>query len=167
VFAVGVATAAAVRAAGGIRVDAAEGDAPRLARRIAASCAPGGGSILHLCGTDVRAGLAEPLTEAGFRLVRLPVYRAHAAQALSAQAIDALRAGIGAVLLFSPRTAGTFAALVQQHGLDHDLGRTDACCLSAAVADGCSTLRWRRVRIAARPDRAALVELLEATDRRC
>jgi uroporphyrinogen-III synthase len=167
VFAVGEATAAAVRAAGGARVEAAAGDAPSLARRIVTSCEAAKGSILHLCGTDVRPGLAEPLNEAGLRLVRLPVYGARAARALSAPAIAALRAGIGSVLLFSPRTAGIFAGLVRNHGLDHDLGRTDACCLSAAVAEGCSTLRWRRVRIAARPDQAALVELLEATDRSC
>ncbi len=167
VFAVGAATAAAARRAGATRVETAAGDAPSLARRIVTSCHPGDGAILHLCGTAVRPGLAEPLVEAGFRLVRQPVYSARAARALSPPTRAALREGIEAVLLFSPRTAGTFSALVRHHGLDHDLGKTDACCLSAAVADGCRTLGWRRVRIAARPEQSALVELLEATDRRC
>ena len=167
VFAVGAATAAAARRAGGTRVEAAAGDAASLARRIVTSCRPGAGAILHPCGTEVRPGLAAPLTEAGFRLIRQPVYSARAARALSPPTRAALREGIEAVLLFSPRTAGTFSALVGYHGLDRDLGKTDACCLSAAVADGCRTLAWRRVRIAARPDQSALVELLEATDRRC
>ena len=167
VFAVGAATAAAARRAGGTRVEAADGEAPDLARRIVASCRPTDGAILHPCGTEVRAGLAEPLMAAGFRLIRQPVYHARAAQELSGQTRQALRQGVDAVLLHSPRTAETFARLVRQHGLNRDLGETDACCLSAAVADGCRALRWRGVRIAVRPDQPALVELLEATDRRC
>lgn len=167
VFAVGTATAAAARRAGATRVEVAAGDAASLARRIVTSCSPGDGAILHPCGTEVRAGLAEPLIEAGFRLIRRPVYSARAARELSASTRAALREGIEAVLLFSPRTAGTFSALVRHHGLDRDLGTTDACCLSAAVADGCRELGWRRMRIAARPEQGALVELLEATDRRC
>ena len=55
VFAVGDASAAAARAAGCMRVESAGGDAASLARRIVASCRPGGGAILHLCGTEVRA----------------------------------------------------------------------------------------------------------------
>jgi uroporphyrinogen-III synthase len=167
VFAVGDASAAAARAAGCLQVESAEGDAASLARRIVASCRPGGGAILHLCGTDVRAGLAEALRDAGFHVLRQTVYRARPTQALSAPTRAALRAGIDAVLLFSPRTALIFAELVVRQGLERCLGGTDACCLSAAVAQSCCELAWRSVRIAARPDQDALVDLLEAADRRC
>jgi len=167
VFAVGAASAAAARAAGCMRVVSADGDAASLARLIVASCRPDGGAILHLCGTEVRAGLAEALGEAGFRVLRQVVYRATPAQALSAPTRSALREGIDAVLLFSPRTALIFCELALRHGLERCLGATDACCLSAAVAQSCRKLAWRCVRIAARPDQDALVELLEATDRRC
>jgi uroporphyrinogen-III synthase len=167
VFAVGAATAATARRAGGTRVEAADGDASSLARRIVTSCLPDDGAILHLCGTEVRAGLAEPLIQAGFRLIRQPVYSARAARRLSAPTCAALREGIDAVLLYSPRTATILAKLVRELGLERALERTDACCLSPAVADGCRGLGWRQVRIAARPDQAALVELLEAMDRRC
>lgn len=167
VFAVGAATAAAARRAGGFRVEAADGDAPSLARWIAASCRPDDGAILHLCGTEVRPGLAEPLIEAGFRFVRQPVYSAREARQLSSQARNGLRQGIDAALLFSPRTAVIFARLVRDQRLERSLEKTDAYCLSEAVAEGCRSLPWRRVQIAARPDQPALVELLEATDRRC
>lgn len=167
VFAVGDATAAAVRDAGCRRVEVADGDGVSLARRVAASCRPADGAILHLCGTEVRAGFAEPLAKAGLCLIRQPVYRARAARALSEQTRTALRKGIDAVLLFSPRTAETFATLVRRHGLDGCLGVTDACCLSSAVAEGCRALAWRQVRIAAQRNQIALLELLEATDRRC
>jgi uroporphyrinogen-III synthase len=167
VFAVGAASAAAARGAGCTRVETAGGDAPSLARLIVASCRPEGGAILHLCGTEVRAGLAEALGEAGFRILRQAVYRAKPAQALSAPTCTALRQGIDAVLLFSPRTALIFCKLTLRHGLERCLGATDACCLSAAAAECCRKLAWREVRIAARPDQDALVELLEAADRRC
>jgi uroporphyrinogen-III synthase len=167
VFAVGPASAAAARAAGCIRVVSAGGDAASLARLIVASCRPEGGAILHPGGTEVRQGLAEALSEEGFRVLRQAVYRARPAQELSAATCAALREGIDAVLLFSPRTALIFCDLVARHGLERCLGATDACCLSAAVAQSCRRLAWRCVRIAARPDQDALVELLEAADRRC
>jgi uroporphyrinogen-III synthase len=167
VFAVGDASAAAARAAGCTRVESAGGDAASLARLIVASCRPEAGAILHLCGTEVRESLAEALSAAGFRIRRQEVYRARPAQALSAATCAVLREGIDAVLLFSPRTALIFAELIMRHGLERCLGGTDALCLSAAVADACRKLAWRCVRVAARPDRDALVDLLEASDRRC
>jgi uroporphyrinogen-III synthase len=167
VFAVGAASAAAARRAGCAMVESADGDAASLARRIVASCRPDAGAILHLCGTEVRAGLAEALHAAGFRVRRQAVYRARAAQALSPPTCALLRAGIDAVLLFSPRTAAIFAELIVRHGLERCLAATDACCLSAAIADECRRLGWRSVRVAATPEQGALVDLLEAVDRRC
>jgi len=167
VFAVGAASAAAARAAGCLRVESAGGDAESLARLIVASCRPQRGSILHPSGAEVRPGLAEALSVAGFRVLRREVYRAWPAQVLSAGTVAALREGIDAVLLLSPRTARIFAELAQRHGVERCLGATDALCLSAAVADACRTLAWRCVRIAARPDQDALVDLLEAAERRC
>lgn len=166
VFAVGDACAAAATRAGCTRVEAADGDAPSLARRIAASCQPEAGAILHLCGAVVREGLDGPLTEAGFRFVRQTVYRAHAAESLHEQTQQKLRQGMDAVLLFSPRTAEVFSKLVVAHGLDRCLATTVACCLSEAVADGCRHLAWRGVVVAARSDKAAILEALEAMDRR-
>jgi len=167
VFAVGAASATAARAAGCMRIESADGDAASLARLIVASCRPDGGAILHLGGTEVRQGLAEALSAGGFRVLRQAVYRARPAQALSAATCAALREGIDAVLLFSPRTALIFCELALRQGLERCLGATDACCLSVAVAQSCRRLAWRCVRIAARPDQDALVELLEAVGRRC
>jgi uroporphyrinogen-III synthase len=166
-FAVGATSAAAARDAGCARVESAEGDAASLARLIVASCRPQGGTILHLCGTEVRPGLAEALGEAGFRVLRQAVYRATPAKALSAHTCAALRVGMDAVLLFSPRTALIFCELALRQGIERCLAATDAYCLSAAVAESCRALAWRRVRIAVRPDQGALVDLLEAADRRC
>ncbi len=168
VFVVGEATAAAARRAGLSNVRVAAGDASSLARMIREQCRPAGGALLHLCGTEVRPGLAEQLAAAGFVLRRQPVYRAVAARALSPGVIEALRRkAIDAVLLFSPRTATVFAELVARHDLAGCLGRTEAICLSAAVAEPCRHLAWRAVQVATRPELELLLRRLEGSGRRC
>jgi uroporphyrinogen-III synthase len=168
VFVVGEATARAAREQGCQQVQVATGDAASLARLIVARCRPSEGALLHLCGAQVRPGLAEPLEAAGFTLRRQVVYRAVAARALSPAAIAALgRRAIDAVLLFSPRTARVLVALLARHELSGCLGRTEAICLSAAVAGPCRSLQWKAVRIAARPELRSLLGQLEGGGRRC
>jgi uroporphyrinogen-III synthase len=167
VFAVGETTAAAARAAGCERLTAAEGDAGALGRLIAARCHPGDGALLHLSGEEVREELEQALAPAGFELRRQIVYRAVAARSLSPELQMALRHGtVGAVLLFSPRTAGTLAALMRSAGLEEALGGAAALCISAAVAEEARALPWREVLIAATPSAAALVHLLDAPELR-
>jgi uroporphyrinogen-III synthase len=163
VFAVGEATAAAARAAGCCRLTVAEGDARSLGRLIAAFCRPGDGTLLHLCGDHVREGLEDALAPAGFELRRHAVYRAAAARILSPGLRAALEGRtIGAVLLFSPRTARTFADLVRSSRLEEGLAGAAALCLSAAVAGKARPLPWSEVRVAAKPTTDALVHLLDA-----
>jgi uroporphyrinogen-III synthase len=168
VFAVGEATAEAARRAGCAAVIATAGAGADLARVITQRCRPEHGALLHLCGEDVRPGLSERLAAAGFALRRQVVYRALAARVLSPAAIEAIsRRQIEAVLLFSPRTARTFVALIDRHGLQGNLATTAAICLSAAVAQPCRELVWRAIHLAARPAPGALLEALEAARRRC
>jgi uroporphyrinogen-III synthase len=167
VFAVGDATAAAARRAGCGAVISAGGAAADLARSIAAHCRPGGGSLLHLSGEQVREGLAEELAAAGFVLRRQAVYRALAANALTPATVEALAGHqVDAVLLFSPRTARIFVELIGRHSLQECLTGIAAICLSAAVAQPCREVAWRAVHLAARPEPGALLEALEAVRRR-
>jgi uroporphyrinogen-III synthase len=162
VIAVGEASAAAVRAAGVPRVEVAGGDARGLARHLIRHRRPEEGALLHLCGADVRPGLAEPLAAAGFDLRHHVVYRAQAVGELSPATVMALRQRqIDAVLLFSPRTAAIFSALVRHHQLASGLTATEALCLSDAVAAATRDLPWQAVRIARRPEMAALLRLLD------
>jgi uroporphyrinogen-III synthase len=168
VFVVGEATARAAREHGWKQVHVAAGDASSLARLIIARCRPSEGRLLHLCGAEVRPGLAEPLEAAGFTLRRQVVYQAIAASSLSSEAVAAIRAeAVDAVLLFSPRTASVLVGLLARHGLSGCLGRTEAICLSAAVAEPCRSLPWKAVRIAARPEVGSLLGQLEGRGRRC
>jgi uroporphyrinogen-III synthase len=168
IFAVGEATARAARAAGRPDVRVAVGDAARLAQLIIDECRPEAGALLHLAGSEVRPGLAEALGAAGFELRRLTVYRALAAGELPPPVIDAIRSRtVDFVLLFSPRSAAIFVELIARHDLADSLGRTEAICLSAAVAAPCARLRWARLRIAAQPQIEMLLRQLEGREGRC
>jgi uroporphyrinogen-III synthase len=168
VFAVGAATARAARARGCKEVHAAGGDARSLASVIGARCRPAAGPLLHLAGAEVRPGLAEALAAGGFALRRQTVYRATAARSLSAPVIEALRhQAIGAVLLFSPRSATILIELIAAHDLAGCVARTEAICLSAAVAEPCRRFDWQAVRVAPRPELGSLLAQLEAAGRRC
>ncbi len=159
VLAVGAATAAA--AAGFARVEAAGGDVAALADLAARVCDPAAGALVHVAGSHVAGDLAGRLTERGFTLRRETLYTAERAAALSATAVAALRQRtIDAVLLFSPRTAGSFVTLAARAGVRADLARVRALCLSAAVAGEAGAVTWRRLDVAQRPDQEALLALV-------
>lgn len=161
VFAVGEATARALRAVGRAPVAVAAGDGRDLAALIARSQSPGE-TVLHLCGRDVREGLAEELSAAGLGYRREVVYETVAATMLAADTTAAIRERrLGAVLLYSPRSAALFAALVHGVGLAGDLGGVIAACLSEAVAAELALLPLLGVRVAEARDQKALLRRLE------
>lgn len=162
VLAVGAVTGVAAREQGFAEVRVAGGDVAALAA-LAATLDPAGGTLVHVAGTTVAGDLAGTLARRGFTVRRAVVYDAVPAPDLPAAARDALTAGtIGAVLLFSPRTAATFLGLVRKARLEASLAGIDAVCLSEAVAIKARAARWRAVRVALRPDTQALIALIAA-----
>src|SRR5262249_7995825 len=98
----------------------------------------------------------------GYRVRRAQLYEAKIAKALSAETRANLApGGIDAVLLFSPRTAGTFADLWRDAG-SPSLARIHALCLSAAVAREIGTLGGAGVEIGAGPDWPSMLALVDA-----
>jgi uroporphyrinogen-III synthase len=166
VLAVGDATAAAARSAGFGAVESAGGDVKDLARLAKQRLKPEGGPLFHGAGSAVAGDLAQLLAEAGFSLRRRMLYESQTARGFAAAAEAALRAGaIDLVLLFSPRTAATFAALAKGAGID--LKAVSALCLSPAVAAALGGLSWRAIESATRPDLSAMLALVDRqiTDR--
>ncbi len=162
-LAVGEATAAAAEVAGFRDVEAAGGDVAALAELAAAGLEPGSGPVVHVSGSVVCGDLAGRLGALGFTVRRAVLYEARPAEALSEAAAAALSQGaIDAVLLFSPRTAKAFVRLAKRAGVAGALGRVRALCLSASVADEARAVGWRAVRVAERPESAALFALIEA-----
>lgn len=163
VFAVGEASARAARAAGFAAVTSAGGDVETLAQVVAAALDPKGGALLHAAGGAVAGDLAGRLGGGGFEVRRAVLYEAHTAEALSPAAAEALRrGGIDMALFFSPRTASTFVTLAVKAEVAAACRKVTAFCLSPAVAEAARELPWRRVRCAARPELAALLEEIDA-----
>jgi uroporphyrinogen-III synthase len=161
VLAVGEATATAARAAGFADVAAAGGDVEALAALVGERCDPAAGALIHVSGSAVAGDLGGRLAARGFTVRRAVLYEAREAARLSDAATDALsRGALDAVLLFSPRTAKAFVTLAERAGLASALGSVEALCLSAAVADAARRVGWQEVRVAARPEQAALLALM-------
>ena len=164
VFAVGDASAAAARDAGFARIESAGGDVDDLARLARERLDPARGALLHAAGSVVAGDLSGVLAAAGFRLRRVVLYETRKVARLSAGAVEALEAGaLDAILFFSPRTASAFVSLADEAGVTAACQRVTAFCLSPAVAEAAEAIGWRQVRVAPRPDSAALLELIDAT----
>jgi uroporphyrinogen-III synthase len=168
VFTVGDGSAATARALGFANVESATGDVGSLATLVADRLNANDGALLHAAGSSLAGDLKGQLEATGFTVRRVTLYDALTATELSPGTLMNLRlGGIDAVALFSPRSARTFADLWKKAGGKADgLKDVTALCLSAAVARELKDLDWRRVEIAAQPDIAALLALVDAEQQR-
>jgi uroporphyrinogen-III synthase len=165
VIAVGEATAAEARARGFAEVRAAAGDAQALAALIDATLKPEGGTLCLAVGEGYALDLAAALRAKGFRVLRRVIYAARPSAALPDAARDALREGrIHAALFTSPRSAQEAMRLLRDAGLQKAVQKIIAIALSPRIAARLAALRWREIRIASRPDHAALLACLGAPD---
>jgi uroporphyrinogen-III synthase len=161
VFAVGGATASVLADLGFAHVEAAEGTGLDLAERVRERCAPAGGALLHVRGSDVAADPLPLLRAAGFETRSAVLYEVRTPSAFSPHLERTMRQrAIGYALFFSPRTAQAFVRLADAAGLGPACGDIEACCLSAAVATGLEGVGWRAVRVSVRPRQEALLALL-------
>jgi len=131
VYAVGDATARIARETGFGSVESASGDVDSLADLIRRRLDPADGALLHVAGTAVAGDLASSVEAAGFRYRRVVLYRARKAGRLSPEAVRAIRdRNVDGVILFSPRTAATFVALVAEAQSIEACRNLTAFCLS-------------------------------------
>lgn len=157
-FAVGAQTAQAARDAGFSKVHNADGNVDDLATAVRAA-APSGGALLHAAGAQSDGRLAALLVAAGYQVRTEVLYDVPAIAALPDAARDAIAAGVAdAVLLFSARSAAVFADCLAMAGLSP--AGLIALCISEQAAKPLAGLAFKEVRIAARPNQAALLDLL-------
>ncbi len=162
VFAVGPQTADAARAAGFTGVKSADGDAVALAASAISWATPQAGALYHPAGAQTKGALAERLTAAGFIVRSETLYDAVPRAQLPPEVIAALKAGeIGAVLLYSPRSARIFAEAIRAATLEAACSHLDALCISEAAAKTLAGLEFRAVRMASQPNQEALLGLLD------
>ena len=157
VFAVGPQTAEEARKSGFTEVRNADGDAKALA--LAATLwAAKKGVLLHVCGEDAPGTLAENLTLRGFKVRRCPLYAIEPATSLPDEARSALeKRELDAAMFFSPKSARIFGVLAD--GLPTD--NLNALCISAATAQAVAPMGFGHVAVAAKPNQAAILALLD------
>ena len=162
-YAVGDATARTAMAEGFVHVMSATGDVEALARLVIGRLDPAAGALLHVAASYVAGDLAGELARAGFAYRREVLYEAHPATVLSDATIARLRARqVDGVVLFSPRTAGTFTRLVDAADLAASLHSIVCFALSPAVTAAATRLAWGGTLVASRPTQDDLVETILA-----
>ena len=161
-FAVGEATARAARDIGFAEVTIGPGTAAGLAPLIRREVHPDDGALVHVAGAALAFDLKAALEEEGFNFRRPVLYRSHKVPALSDEILAGLTDGtIGAVILMSPRTAKTFAALAERHGVVTQAKNLVCYCLSQTVAGAVMPLGLK-VRVPAHPREEDVLALLDS-----
>ena len=156
-FAVGRRTAAAARAIGFSEVHSADGDKADLGALLQAQLGAERGALLYLAGED-RAG---EMTVDGLQVHTAVVYRAVKAERFEPPVVAALGDGaLDGVLHFSARSAEAYLACAVHGDLRAHALAPMHYCLSRQVAAPLTDAGAAAVRIAARPDEAALLELV-------
>jgi len=162
VFAVGRRSAQAMRMAGFADVISADGNVDDLTHLVATRMKPGA-PLLYLAGAERSGDLAGDLRSRGFSVHTAVVYRAVAVENMSRPMADALAGGIDGVPHFSRRGAEAYVKAARGADLrEGALIKPVHFCLSARVAAPLLQAGAVNVRVAARPEEAALIELIEA-----
>jgi len=160
-YAVGPQTAETAKAAGFKSVLSAEGDSTALVEFVAARADPGKGALLHAAGAETAGRLRQALQARGFTVETVVLYDAVPLKSLPDNAKEALAQDtLDGVLLFSPRSAKTFATLVGEAKLDSHCTKLEAYCISAATAASVAPLSFARVSVAGDPNQQAMLALI-------
>jgi uroporphyrinogen-III synthase len=160
-FAVGEATATQARRIGFAQVISADGDAAALASLVTERSDRHAGPLLLASGHGQGEALAADLRTRGFRVIRRVVYAAVPVANLPEIAREAFAAGrLTAALFFSAETARQCVRLLQAARLHEAVGAVEALAIGQRAAVALETLRWRQIRVAARPNQDAMLALL-------
>jgi uroporphyrinogen-III synthase len=159
IFAVGDRTAKAARDQGYTDVTSARGNVDDLANLVAARLSPPA-RLLYLSGEERSGDLAGALRAKNFIVDVVVAYRMIAARTLPEPAASAIRDGVDGVFHFSRHSAEAFVKAASNAGLlEVALAKPVHYCLSDRVAEPLREAGAANIRIAARPDEDALLEL--------
>ena len=159
VFAVGNRTAQSAALAGYTKVVSADGDVSDLERLIVRSLPPGS-RLRHLSARRPAGDLTGNLHRKGYRAIRMAVYETRENTAADLLACLPCLERIGGIMIHSPR-----AGRVVRCCLDKLPRRFDGIvyCISAAAAAPFVGMEGIDIRVAARPDEAAMLNLIGNT----
>jgi uroporphyrinogen-III synthase len=156
VLAVGDRTAREAEDAGFVRVSSAAGAFKDLVNAIGLSGLKG--PLFYPTGKHQSADLAAAMAPLGVMVATARVYEMVAIEAIELDLLARLGHDIGAVLIYSRRSAEIFVNLADS--LDREARRgLAALCLSEAVAEPLLEARFSRISLADRPDEDAMMSL--------
>jgi len=162
-FAVGDQTALEARRAGFAHARSAGGALDGLIALLSGELSAGGGPLLYAAGEAQAGDLAGEMRARGFEVETAIVYRTEPREQLAGVAGDALKAGsVDGVLLYSRRSAETFARALATADLAPLSGQVTLFCLSEAVAEPLSGVTAGKVVIAEKPNQISLFALIES-----
>ena len=160
-YTVGRRSAEAARAVGFSIAHSVDGDAHDLIRIVARELAGAARPLLYLAGADRSIDLAQTLATQGLTVRTAIVYRAALAERVPREAEQAIAAGaIDGVLHYSPRSSEAFLRCAGAAGLRERALALTHFCLSPQVAAPLAQAGAANIRIAARPEEAALLDLV-------
>lgn len=161
-FAVGEGTARQAQELGFADVTIGPGTGSDLAALVSEELEPARGPLVHLAGEALAFDLKSELEAQGFSVRQPVLYRAVPATELPLEILGLLKSEkLDGVILMSPRTAKTFAALLARHGLATQ-GKSLICyCLSEAVAEAVAPL-GSVARVAVRPREEDVLALVDS-----
>jgi uroporphyrinogen-III synthase len=160
-FTVGDHTAAAARALGFAEVHSSDGNRNDLAKTLAARFDASHATLLYLAGENISGDLALPPGTA--TVVTVVVYRMKKADRFPEAVQTALiRGQIDAVLHFSKRSAEAYIECARFSEVTERALAPLHYCLSQQVAAPLAAYGASRIKIAARPNEAALIELVDS-----
>ncbi|HHI82935.1 MAG TPA: uroporphyrinogen-III synthase, partial [Rhizobiales bacterium] len=163
-FAVGDATGALAVDMGFQTVCPGTGEARDLPALIARTLPDRTGPVLHLAGDVLAFDLERPLREAGYSLRRQIIYRSRTARNFSPAVLALFQSGkIDSVLLMSPRTAHTYADLVNKMQLADISRNLVHFCLSERVCKALDTLPEPEMLSPRRPNMEEMLALIADT----
>jgi uroporphyrinogen-III synthase len=159
-YVVGERTAEKLRAAGFTRIAAIVPQSEDLPAAIL-KAEKGPGTLFHPSSSHAHTQFYAEIRQAGFDVLQKNVYRADAAEQLSAETVAGLKQEhIKGVLFYSPRSASLFCGLAQRAQLLPLLQKVEAFCFSAAVAAASGEKLWKTAHIAAMPTHLSLMDRL-------
>jgi uroporphyrinogen-III synthase len=162
-FVVGRQTAQAARDAGFTDTISADGDGGDLVALIRNRFGKRGARLLYLAGNDRSRDFAAEFAADGIVIETVIVYEAKPAARLEDDAMQALASGrVDGVLHYSRRSAAAFLACLDAAGLERTVSPLVHYCLSERAAEPLLARGFKAIRIAPRPDEAALLDLIAA-----
>lgn len=162
VFTVGRQTASAARAAGFADISSADGGFPELVQLIAGRLAGSGARLLYLAAEDRSGDLGRALAPHGIAVETVTIYRTVSNPSLPQDLRAALAGRLDGVLHYSRRSAQSFLVGAGTAGLLEAAVKLTHYCLSSEIAAPLRAAGATAVKVAPRPEEAALIELLGA-----